>query len=92
VSTILEAFSNITRLKIVICLGDKEKNVSELNNNCGLSQSALSQHLMKLRDAGVVTCRKEGREMYYRVVIPELPKLGKELYQIIKLKEEQNHE
>lgn len=77
---ILRVFSNITRIKIVSCLGNKEKNVTELITHCKLSQSALSQHLMKLKEDGIVTCRKIGRRVYYKVNYKELPEITKQIY------------
>lgn len=75
----LSAFSNVTRLRIILCIGADEKNVSELINHCTLSQSAVSQHLMKLKDAGIIECRKEGREQLYRVRDQRVVLLSKEL-------------
>jgi len=64
---LLKAFSNITRVKILTCLSREDKNVSDLIKNCGLSQSAVSQHLKILKDSGLVECLSLGREKLYRV-------------------------
>jgi len=64
---VLRAFSSLPRIKILICLKEKEKNVSELIKNCGLSQSAVSQHLKKLKNWGLVSCQKQGKEVYYKL-------------------------
>lgn len=76
---ILSALGNEVRLKLLLCLYKKEKNVSELIGNCGLSQSAVSQHLDKLRQAGLVTTRKEGKEIYYSLASQKVGKISKEL-------------
>ena len=70
------AFSNITRLKIINCLLEKEKNVSELINACGLSQSGVSQHLKKLKDMKIVDCNMDGRERRYRLKSIEAGKIS----------------
>jgi len=64
---ILRAFSYLPRIKLLLCLKEKEKNVGELIKNCGLSQSAVSQHLKKLKNWGLVSCYKKGKEVYYKL-------------------------
>jgi ArsR family transcriptional regulator len=64
---VLRAFSSLPRIKILICLKEKEKNVSQLIKNCGLSQSAVSQHLKKLKNWGLVSCQKQGKKFYYKL-------------------------
>jgi ArsR family transcriptional regulator len=64
---ILRAFSSLPRIKLLLCLKEKEKNVGELIKNCGLSQSAVSQHLKKLKNWGLVSCYKKGKEVYYKL-------------------------
>ena len=64
---ILRAFSSLPRIKLLRCLKEKEKNVSQLIKNCGLSQSAVSQHLKKLKNWGLVSCYKQGKEVYYKL-------------------------
>ncbi len=80
VGDLLQAFSNITRIKIIICLGEKEKNVTRLIDHCNLSQSALSQHLAKLRDAGIVECERKGKEIIYSVKDKDVVRIAKEIY------------
>ena len=64
---ILRAFSSLPRIKLLRCLKETEKNVSQLIKNCGLSQSAVSQHLKKLKNWGLVSCYKQGKEVYYKL-------------------------
>jgi len=64
---ILRAFSSLSRIKLLRCLKDKEKNVGELIKTCGLSQSAVSQHLKKLKNWGLVSCYKQGKKVYYKL-------------------------
>ncbi|MGH7547719.1 MAG: ArsR/SmtB family transcription factor [Gemmatimonadales bacterium] len=59
------ALSDETRLEIVRFLSHGEKCVCELQRVLGAAQSRLSFHLKTLRDAGVVTDRREGRWVYY---------------------------
>jgi ArsR family transcriptional regulator len=50
-----------------MCLAQKPKNVTELISTCGLSQSAISQHLSKLREAGLVATSKSGTCVTYEL-------------------------
>ncbi len=63
---------NETRVKLLLCLSHGEKTVSELILNCGLSQSAVSQHLQKLRACNMVSVQRVGREKYYSIADREL--------------------
>ncbi len=59
------ALSDETRLEIVRLLSHGEKCVCELQRVLDAAQSRLSFHLKTLKDAGVVTDRREGRWVYY---------------------------
>ena len=62
---IYSAFGNQVRTKLILCLAKKPKNVTELINTCHLSQSAVSQHLSKLKKSGIVETKKEGQVVWY---------------------------
>ena len=66
-ANLLKALANENRLMILCSLIGGELSVSELNERVPLSQSALSQHLGSLREAGVVTTRKESQTVFYRL-------------------------
>ena len=59
--------ANEKRLMICCCLGDDEMTVSQLNSMIPLSQSALSQHLARMRTAGMLKTRRESQTIYYRL-------------------------
>lgn len=68
-ATLLRALSNENRLLVLCHLVDSaELSVGELVERVGLSQSAMSQHLAKLREEGLVACRKESQTVFYRLV------------------------
>ena len=52
---------------ILCCLADSELTVGDLNKQIDLSQSALSQHLTKLRENGLLATRRESQSIYYRI-------------------------
>ncbi len=66
----LRALANERRLAILCELVDGERSVGDLVAAVGLQQSALSQHLAKLRAAGIVATRREAQTIYYRLADP----------------------
>jgi DNA-binding transcriptional ArsR family regulator len=64
---LLKSLSNENRLMILCSLINAEMSVSQLNSSIDLSQSALSQHLAALREAGLVSTRRESQTIYYRL-------------------------
>ena len=64
-SALLKAMGNTHRLMILCQLSKGEKNVGELERIVGLSQSALSQHLARLRNDSLVKTRREAQTIYY---------------------------
>jgi ArsR family transcriptional regulator len=81
VANILRTLANERRLMILCKLVEwGEANVSTLAEAVGLSQSALSQHLAKMRDEGVVTFRRESQTIWYRIADPRIEQLLATLY------------
>jgi DNA-binding transcriptional ArsR family regulator len=64
-SRLLKAMSNKHRLLILINLVGTERSVGQLEKIVGLSQSALSQHLARLRKEEVVKTRRDAQTIYY---------------------------
>jgi len=67
---LLRTMSNEHRLMILCRLGDGELSAGELQAGTTLSQSALSQHLAVLREDGLVTTRRAGLNIFYRIAEP----------------------
>ncbi|MEE2922859.1 helix-turn-helix transcriptional regulator [Hyphomonas sp.] len=65
-SEVLKAMSSETRLKIMCALSDGEYPVHQLAEMTGQSHSAVSQHLAKLRAAGLVESRRDAQTIFYR--------------------------
>ncbi|MCL1079189.1 metalloregulator ArsR/SmtB family transcription factor [Parashewanella spongiae] len=72
---LLKAISNENRLLILCHLCQGELAVNELNQLVDLSQSALSQHLAKLRQDGLVNTRRESQSIYYSLGSDEMKRL-----------------
>lgn len=62
----LGVLSNARRLRILHLVWDRELSAGEIAGQVAVSFPAVSQHLAKLREAGLVSVRKEGRHRYYR--------------------------
>jgi DNA-binding transcriptional ArsR family regulator len=62
---LLKMLANSQRLRMLCLLVDGELSVGQINERVELSQSALSQHLAKLREQGLVTTRREAQTIYY---------------------------
>ncbi len=65
-------FGDATRLAILELLLDGEKSVSELVAAIGAPQSRVSNHLACLRWCGLVSVRREGNYIYYRIADPRV--------------------
>ena len=72
---LLKELANINRLMICCCLGDGELSVTDINAMVPLSQSALSQHLARLREANLLATRKESQTVYYRLADEKVLKI-----------------
>jgi ArsR family transcriptional regulator len=64
-AALLRAVSNPARLRIAFCLLKGERSVTELENELGLRQPNLSQHLAELRNSGLVVGRREVKSVFY---------------------------
>jgi ArsR family transcriptional regulator, virulence genes transcriptional regulator len=83
VADILRALANERRLMILCKLVEwGEANVTSLTQAVGLSQSALSQHLAKMRDEGIVATRRESQTIWYRIADPRIEQLFATLYSL----------
>ena len=68
IAKLLKYIASPVRLLILCNLLEKEKNVSELLQNIKVSQSALSQHLILLKQYDIITSHKVGKFVYYSVI------------------------
>jgi ArsR family transcriptional regulator len=69
---LLKTISHPTRLAVLDILRDGEQCVCHMEAMLGLRQASISQQLMVLRQAGLVEFRRDGLNIFYRVVKPEI--------------------
>lgn len=71
-SNLLKALSHSTRLAILEILRGGEQCVCHMEAALGLRQAYISQQLMILKGAGLLEARRDGLNLYYRVIKPEV--------------------
>ena len=69
---ICRAFAHRARLQILDRLGHGELGVSDLQEALGISKANISQHLAVLKSVGVVSTRREGKQVYCSLAMPEV--------------------
>lgn len=83
IAAMLKALGNERRLMILCQLvAHGEMSVGKLGEAIQLGQSALSQHLAKMRDEGIVSTRREGQTIWYRISDERVEELMGNLYRI----------
>jgi DNA-binding transcriptional ArsR family regulator len=82
VSALMKAIAHPQRLKILCKLVEGECSVSQLEEYCGSSQSSVSQYLGKMKAEGLLTSRREGKQIFYEIDSTDLLKLMKALQKI----------
>lgn len=79
---LLKQMASAPRLQILCALMEEGRTVGEIAKIVDLSQSALSQHLMKMREAGLVQSQRQGQTMLYSLCSMEVRALLSTLYLI----------
>jgi ArsR family transcriptional regulator, virulence genes transcriptional regulator len=80
-SSFLKGMASPHRLSILCALAtEKECNVTTLIEITGLSQTSMSQHLLKLRSEGIIDYTRDHRELLYRITNPLAHDIMKVLY------------
>lgn len=78
---LLKVLGNPDRLMLLCQLTQGEFRVGELESLLGITQPTLSQQLGVLRDENLVSTRREGKQIYYRIASPEAQALMQVLYE-----------
>lgn len=78
----LKALAHEGRLMILCHLSSGEKSVTELENLLSSRQAAISQQLARLRLEGIVSCRRDGKAIYYSLSDPRAARVIGMIYEI----------
>ncbi|HET8941097.1 MAG TPA: metalloregulator ArsR/SmtB family transcription factor [Rudaea sp.] len=90
-SRLLKALGNAQRLRILCLLVDRERSVNEINEHLPeLSQSALSQHLARLREEGLAQTRRESQTIWYAMTPGPAQSVIATLYEVYCVADEQS--
>jgi len=81
-SQMMKTLGHPGRLMLLCNLADGERSVGDLADDLGMSQSSLSQHLMRMRGEGLVESRRESQSVYYRLADGEVRAVIQALYAI----------
>ena len=79
----LKVVSNTTRLKILAILNEGERRVGDIQNLLGAKQSYISQQLKYLKNAGYLSSRREGTQIYYSLSDTKFPEIMKAFKKIL---------
>jgi ArsR family transcriptional regulator len=71
-ATVIKCLGHPLRLRLLEALETGEQTVSQLQDYSGATQAAVSQQLATMRGRGIVDCRREGANVYYRIVEPKV--------------------
>jgi DNA-binding transcriptional ArsR family regulator len=74
-AAMLRMLSHEARLAVLCELVNGERSAGALVETSGISQSALSQHLAKLREEGLVATRREAQSIHYRLADPKAARI-----------------
>lgn len=85
---LLRVLANEHRLQVLCALRQGEQSVGQLAGHVGLSQSALSQHLARLRADRVVETRRDGQTIFYRIADDEVMTILDALAGVMSLRRE----
>lgn len=72
ISKVLSIISQPARIQILMVIAEQEACVCHFETILGLRQASISQHLMVLRKAGLVASHRDGRNIFYHLVQPEI--------------------
>ncbi len=81
---ICKAFAHPARLQILDRLGQGELSVSDLQEVLGISKTNMSQHMAVLKSVGVLSTRREGKQVYCSLAIPEVKQACQLIHKVLR--------
>lgn len=83
-AVICKAFANPIRLEMLDMLGKGEWIVGDLQQQLGISKANMSQHIAVLKAAGVIETRREGKQFYCSLTIPEVKQACQLIHNVLR--------
>ncbi len=90
-ASICKAFAHPIRIHLLDMLGKRECGFAELQHAIGVSKTNLSQHLAILKSAGVVLTRRDGKQVYASLAIPEVRQACLLIHQVLRSQIRKQH-
>lgn len=90
-ASICKAFAHPKRLHLLDLIGKGERAVAELQAELDVSKANMSQHLSVLRSVGVITTRRNGKQLYCALAIPEVKNACHLLREVLRSQLRQQH-
>lgn len=88
---ICKAFAHPGRLQILDLLGDGERRVAELQEALDISKTSISQHMAVLKSVGVLSTRREGKQIYCSLAMPEVKQACQLIGKVLQAQLEASH-
>lgn len=88
---ICRAFAHPTRLQMLDLMAKGEVGVSMLQQQLGVSKTNVSQHLAILKSAGVLTTRRDGKQVYCSLAIPEVKQACELIRKVLQAQIQDSH-
>ena len=88
---ICKAFAHPGRLQILDLLGEGERGVSELQEALGISKTSISQHMAVLKSVGVLSTRREGKQIFCSLSMPEVKQACRLIRKVLQAQIEASH-
>jgi DNA-binding transcriptional ArsR family regulator len=82
---ICKAFANPTRLKLLDLIANKDRQVSDIQRELGISKANLSQHLAILKAAGIVISHRNGKQLSCSLAMPEIKEACQLIRNVLKI-------
>jgi DNA-binding transcriptional ArsR family regulator len=82
---ICKAFASPVRIHLLHLLGEGELGSQELQERLGITKTNLSQHLSVLRSAGVVAARRDGKQIFCSMALPEVKAACESVQAVLRL-------
>ena len=86
IAELLQTISAPARLEILLLVGAGEACVCHIETRLGYRQAYISQHLMAMRQAGLIDSRRDGRYVFYRLLKPEILPLIQQAAEILSVR------
>jgi DNA-binding transcriptional ArsR family regulator len=84
-AALCKAFAHPVRIQLLELLGKGERPCAELQKQLGISKANLSQHVSQLRQAGMIVTRRQGKQLYCAIAMPEIKEACQMLRNVLKL-------